>query len=141
MKELDKISKEFGDNIVKQLTEELIKAGKDKGALIKSLKVELQPTAKSIKIIIDSEDYLEYVDKGRKPGKYPNFTSLKKWIKLKGIPKKALFPIAKSIYKHGIKPTNVIDKTFKKFDKILDDYIEEIAEVFINDINKNINKK
>ncbi len=44
--------------------------------------------------------------KGRKPGTYPPIKEIAKWCRLKGIDDSAKWPIARSIFKFGIAPTN-----------------------------------
>lgn len=113
--EMNKLYKDYGDNIIELLIKELRAAGKDNsGRLIKSLKEQVQTVAGKITIKISGEDYLLYVDEGRKPGSYPPISEISKWANLNGIPKTAVFAIAKSIFKFGIKPTNVIKKTISK---------------------------
>ena len=106
--------REFGKDYVKLLTKFIKDAGKDSsGRLVKSVKYKLKKETEEIKIIIESEKYLTYVDKGRKPGTYPNIKAISNFAKIKGLPQTAVFPIAHSIFKFGIKPTNIIQKTIK----------------------------
>lgn len=106
----------FGTDYVKLLIKYLLKFKKNStGSLIKSLDSRLQGEAENIKIIIDSNDYLNYVDEGRKPGSYPNIKAISKWAELKGI-KGAEFAIANKIFKFGIKPTQVIQNTINEFE-------------------------
>jgi len=58
-----------------------------------------------------ANDYLQWVDKGRRPGTYPPIRAIQRWVQIKGIPKEAAWAIRQNIYKFGIKPTNVIKKT------------------------------
>ena len=137
--------KMFGKDYIKVLTIMLKKAGKDaSGALINSLDYRLVDEAGEIKIILEANDYLGYVDRGRKPGKYPNIKAISKWVSLRGIPQSAVFPIAHKIFKFGIKPTNVIDKTireittsptFKK--KYEDDLVEKVESVIYEQFKNN----
>ena len=106
----------FGQDYVKILVALLKKYKKNaSGALINSIDYRLTEQANQIFIVIESNDYLEYVDQGRKPGKYPPIQAISKWASIKGIEQEAVFPIARSIFKFGIKPTNVIQKTNKEF--------------------------
>ena len=112
----DQTAKLFGSDYVRVLTALLKKEGKSaSGALINSLDYRVKETAQNISIIIQSNEYLQFVDEGRKPGKYPPIRAISKWASLKGISQDAVFPIARSIYKFGIKPTNVIQKTNNEF--------------------------
>lgn len=112
----EKRMKEFGKDYVKILTRLLLSnkpyAKKATGALINSINFKLQDDAKKITII--ANDYLKYVDKGRKPGTYPPIQAISKWASIKGIPQSAVFPIAHKIFKFGIEPTKVIQKTVRE---------------------------
>jgi len=106
---------EFGKDYVKILTTFLKKNKKvASGALVNSLNYKLKETAGEILIVLEANDYLEWVDKGRKPGKYPPIKAISQWAKIKGISQDAVWPIAHSIYKFGIKPTNVIKQTINE---------------------------
>ena len=98
---LNTVSNAYGEAIVKALATNLRALGKvATGDLIKSLEVEiLQDDGKSV-IRLSAKEYLRWVDKGRKPGTYPNITAISKWVKLKGISERAVFPIARSIKEH-----------------------------------------
>ncbi len=133
----EKTLRQFGKDYVKILTIMLKKAGKKaSGALINSLDFRLKETANEILIVLQANDYLEYVDKGRKPGKFPPIKAISKWTSLKGIPQSAAFPIAYNIFKFGIKPTNVIDKTIKEImtsptlaKKYEDEMVENVEKI------------
>jgi len=139
--------KQFGKDYVKILTIMLKRAGKSaSGALINSLDFRLKREAKEILIILESNDYLEWVDKGRKPGSWPPVDAIRKWVSLKGIPQTAVYPIGKKIFDFGIEPTNVIDKTIKEIQtsnnfrkRYEDEMIENVEEIIFNQF-KNIDK-
>jgi hypothetical protein len=110
-----KLANEFGKDYVKIMVA-VLKGNKPypkvaSGSLINSINYRLQDTAQGINIILVANDYLKYVDQGRKPGTYPPIQAIKKWVAIKGIPKEAAWAIRTNIYKFGIKPTNVIRKT------------------------------
>ena len=111
--------KMFGRDYVKILTRLLLSnkpyAKRATGALINSLDYRLIDDAKQIQII--SNKYLQYVDKGRRPGSWVPIRPLKAWASVKGIPQAAVYPIRRNIYKFGIKPTNVVQRTTKEFEK------------------------
>lgn len=108
---------EFGRDYVKILTRELYRAGKNAtGRLIKSLNYQLKDDGQNIAIILESENYLKFVDEGRRRGTYPPIRPLIQWVSVRGLPKSAAYAIQKSIYKFGIPPTNVIPKTINAFD-------------------------
>lgn len=138
----DKKLKMFGKDYVKVLVAFIQKAGKKaSGALINSIDSRVRSDAEVAYIELLANDYLEWVDKGRKPGKYPPIQSISNWCRLKGIEPKAAFPIAKSIYKFGIKPTNVIQKTTQEMltsptfhRKYEDAFRENIEQLIYNKI-------
>ena len=122
--------REFGSDYVKLLTVFLKKANKSStGALLNSIAFKLQPDANQIKIIVESNDYLTYVDKGRRPGSFPPIQAISRWASVRGIPQTAVFPIARSIFKFGIEPTNVIQKTISELEgpSFVKRYEEEVA--------------
>ncbi len=141
----DTNSKIFGKDYIKILTAELIKhKKKSSGSLIKSLDSRVQSTAEVISIYLDGNDYLKFVDEGRKAGSYPNLKAISNWVKIKGISQEAVFPIANKIYKFGIKPTNVIQSTINiierdetKYEKVI---AENSEELLYNNIVKELNK-
>ena len=143
----EKTLKEFGKDYVKILTIFLKKNRKiASGALVNSINFKLKETAEQILIILESNDYLEWVDKGRKPGKYPPLRAISEWARLKGISQNAVFPIARKIFKFGIEPTNVIADTIKEietsptFQKRYEDTllknVEEIMGYQFEELNK-----
>lgn len=108
----------IGEEYVKWL-KYLIKTNRKiaSGRLLKSIdyKVIKQTTGYILKIT--SEDYLKYVDGGRRAGaKMPPINPIKKWVEMRGIKfekmssKQTAFIIARSISKKGIEPTNIISQ-------------------------------
>lgn len=133
----------FGDAYVKELIKVIRAEGKDSsGKLIRSIDYRLQDTVRDIKILIEGEDYMNYVDEGRKAGTYPNITALTKWASINGISQSAVFPIAKSIYEFGIKPTNIYTKAEtnilngRAFDELEDNIVDNIETDIIEEFNK-----
>ena len=108
------------------------------GDLIKSLKPRVIKTGfgTSYTLKIIAEEYLKYVDEGRRAGsKAPPIEPIRKWAKLKGLPEGLAFPIAKSIGIKGIKPTNVIQRAFDKvFKDISYRELEEGATNWVDDL-------
>lgn len=142
-KELERLYKIYGEQFVKYLTVELKRAGKNaSGALINSLDYRLVPIAEDIVIKIESLDYFKWVDEGRRPGKYVPLKALESWCNLRGIPKSASFAINKSIFKFGIKPTNVLNKTDKIWaDWLIKRFETDLVPIIETDIIKEFNKK
>lgn len=139
----------FGKEYIKELTKELINADKKAtGKLIKSLDYRLVEVVDGYILEILSEDYLKYVDEGRKPGRMPPTRSLDKWVIARRIAprdkngkflkrEQVKFLIARSIGKNGIKPTNVIRKSL---DSIYSKKSKLIAKAAAEDVLKVIDK-
>lgn len=79
-------------------------------------------------LIVDfgEADWWYWVDFGRKPGKFPNLTSIKKWINDKPIgtwngitPDSQAYLIGRSIQKYGTQGTNFMEKAWNS---VLDDF-------------------
>lgn len=112
-----KLANEFGKDYVKIMVA-LLKGNRPfpkvaSGSLVNSINYRLQETANGIQVQLLANDYLQWVDKGRRPGTYPPIQAIQRWVQIKGIPKEAAWAIRTNIYKYGIKPTNVIQKTKK----------------------------
>jgi len=139
-KEVKKALNIYGKDVVAELAKQLLKLDKKaSGKLIKSLDYKIRPVVKKMVVIIESEDYLHYVDKGRRPGKMPPINAISKWASIKGISQKAVFPIAKKIGRLGIKPTHVLDKTLKALNKQKHfSILEESMNDWIDDTLDNI---
>jgi len=110
-----KLANEFGKDYVKVMVA-LLKGNRPfakvaSGSLVNSINYRLQETANGINLVLLANDYLKWVDRGRKPGTYPPIQAIQRWVAIKGIPKQAAWAIRQNIYKFGIKPTNVIRKT------------------------------
>ena len=107
-----KLANQFGKDYVKVMVA-LLKGNKPfakvaSGSLVNSINYRLRDVASQIQVQLIANDYLKYVDSGRKPGTYPPIRPLLQWVSIKGMPKGAAYAIQKNIYRFGIKPTNVI---------------------------------
>jgi len=109
------------------------------GKLVQSINYRLQPLATGIQVQLLSEDYLKYVDKGRRPGTYPPIQAIKRWAAIKGIPQEAAWAIRKNIFKFGIKPTRVIARTRFTIEKNRK-YVQKYEKSIVDQITKNIEK-
>jgi hypothetical protein len=127
----NKAAYQYAEMWADELREQLRKDGKDaSGRLMQSVRPDILVTLDEMKISLTAESYLKYVDEGisgtdRKfdtPYAYttkpPPIRAMQQWISVRGIqPRpgmtKAALPFAmqRSIWKFGIKPTNVIPKT------------------------------
>lgn len=137
---LDVINK-YGKEVIAEMVTRLKTQNKfASGRLINSLNYEVKEVVGQLTIRFSMIDYGVFVDKGRKPGKQPPIQAIKDWVKLKGIPQKAAYPIAKSIGKFGIAPTNFWSISTRRrqssFEKQLAlAYSKVIAKQITNEIN------
>ncbi len=135
----------FGDDWVRTLTKHLVSHGKQaSGRLIQSLDYKIQRQANELKVVIEGEDYLTFVDQGvdgkftsygspyRFTTKMPPVSKIKQWCSIKGIPQSAAFPIAKNIFKFGIEPTYVIDATIEEMKLDTDVIAKNIEDWLVN---------
>ena len=139
--QLDALGREY----IAELTSQLISADKvASGSLINSLSYEVLETVDGLILKIIADDYLQYVDQGRKPGKRPPQKAIIKWIETRGIKinkqstKQTAFVIARSIGLKGIKPTNVLKKTQQNIYKNIQTLISKGIEIDIQEYIKNL---
>ena len=126
--EIDLVGKALIDEIKMRLVQE----GKvSSGRLLNSLSYNTIQSIEGWTIEILAEKYLEFVDRGRKPGKMPPIGDIQKWVIQKPVKfvgktdSQTAFIIAKSIGRRGIVPTNIIQKSI---DKVLSN-IENIIKI------------
>lgn len=138
----------FADALVKEIKKLLVKKGKkSSGTLIRSIDYEVVQKGNMIDIQLLGESYFVYVDKGRKPGKFPPIKEIKKWIQKKrikgrgGISDDSLaFLIARSIKENGIDPTNVLEESIQnvyrsnKLNKALFETMEDKIDVMLKNL-------
>ena len=131
-KEFQDALNRLGEDYITELDALLRSLGKvASGDLIRSLSTRLMKTGFGTKytLVIEAEDYLVYVDEGRRPGgRMPPVDPIRKWCRQKGIPEGAAFAIAKSIAENGIPPTDVIERALQNLERNRKyDQLEEAA--------------
>jgi hypothetical protein len=142
----------FGDEYITELTKQLIQLDKvATGKLLRSLDYEVIEKVKGqFEIIIKAQDYLKFVDEGRRPGSPPPYNAILSWVqarKIKFVNKsgkgflkneQTAFIIRKSIAKKGIQKTNVLKKTLGNVlnlkSKIIKDGVKLDLEQLVNSI-------
>jgi len=130
-----------------QLREILIQNGKESsGTLVNSIRSDVRTDGDKAVIEIYAEDYLRFVDQGRKPGRFPPIDKIRSWVAIQGISEEAVFPIARKIATQGIPATPVInptlDKVLDQFRPIYEKELEKIAgAVLVNDVFSATNTK
>lgn len=138
-----KLANEFGKDYVKVMVD-LLRNNRPypkvaSGSLINSINYRLQETAVGVNLVLVANDYLTWVDRGRRPGTYPPIQAIQRWVAIKGIPKEAAWAIRKNIFKFGIKPTRVIAKTRFTLEtnrKYVQKYEKSIVETLTKQIEK-----
>lgn len=76
------------------------------GTLYNSLRHEVRESIDELAVAVVEEDYGKFLDKGRRPGKQPPLDRIREWCRLRGIPERAAYPIARKIGRFGTRPTN-----------------------------------
>jgi len=123
---------EFGKLFVRTLKEQLATTRpfpkRATGKLINSIQYRTTEKQGDWTLTFLSEDYLKFVDKGvsgtqRKyntpysyRSKKPPISVIRQWTRLKGIPDEAAYPIQNKIFRFGLKPTNVINKSIREIE-------------------------
>jgi hypothetical protein len=139
---IKKITDDFVVELKNKLTANKTNAS---GTLSNSLKGIVKQNGKYIVISIQLEDYWQFVENGRKAGKYPPLSAIKKWISVKPILPRPLksgklptanqleFLIARKISKVGIKPKPFLKPTITDFD-----LINKVYNEVVNLLNKQL---
>ena len=151
---------EFGKLWVKTLREQLITTQpfpkRATGDLYNSVQYRVTQREDDWTLTLLSEDYLKFVDKGvsgtqRKyntPYSYktkkPPISVIKQWTRVKGIPEEAAYPIQNKIFRFGLKPTNVINKSIREIEyrsKWINKFEESITNEILSWIKESFNYK
>lgn len=114
------ILNKIGTDLVNEIKFQLQKKKKiDTGNLLNSIKYKIIQTRTGWQLIIfDTDGYLQYVDAGRKPGKWPPRDKIKPWVKRKLKVEEdkidsVSFLVARKIGEKGIAPTHIIKTALK----------------------------
>ena len=163
-KNTDKFVRTYGNQVEQEIETRLIKSGKEaSGKLLQSIRYEVREKAGQVIIKFFMADYGKFVDKGvqgaesgrageggksiYKFGKATKRSkakekSLRSWMKIKGIPEKAYYPISRSIWRFGITPTNFFTIPTTRRAKQLEQGIEKNMKIDAEErISKEFKKK
>jgi hypothetical protein len=151
---------EFGKLWVRTLREQLITTQpfpkRATGKLYNSVQYRVTQREDDWTLTLLSEDYLKFVDKGvsgtqRKyntPYSYktkkPPISIIKQWTRVKGIPEQAAYPIQNKIFRFGLKPTNVINKSIREIEyrsKWINKFEESITNEILSWVKESFNYK
>ena len=148
---LDEFGKVWVQTLKQQLSSTKPFAKQATGSLINSVNYRLTQNGDDWSITLLSEDYLKFVDKGvsgtiRKyntPYSYkqkkPPLRVILSWMSIKGIPKEAAYPIQNKIFRFGLKPTNVINKTIRQIEyrsKWIKKFEEDLANSILDNVKE-----
>lgn len=137
--------KALGDELKKNLIQELRRTkAVASGGLLRSIQFDVKPTDDGGAILsLNGNDYITYIDKGRKPGKNAPISALKQWIKAKGLAtdeKKVTalaYAINNKIKRQGIKARPVLETTLNQnlplYNKIIDDNLNKDLDKYLNE--------
>ena len=78
-----------------------------------------------------------FVDKGTRPGHWPNIDSIRSWCRLKGISQDAAFFIARNIFRHGTK-ARPFTTPWTKDSPIIQKILGEMGKQFADDAEQKI---
>jgi hypothetical protein len=118
------------------------------GTLVNSLKHEVSESGNTTTLTAKAEDYYKFVDKGRRPGKFPPVDAIRKWVEVKPIRwisatgrpltvQSMGFLIGRKIAREGIKPTNIFTE---ETDKIKREIEQELPQFLSPIISKELSK-
>lgn len=148
MTELEILTK-FGEQAIAEMVTRLQNAKHvNTGALKESLKYEITQENGKYKLTFSALDYAVYVDKGRKPGKFPPKLDIQRWVKKKFNPKterqveQLTFLVSRKIAMEGIAPTNFFSTTVtRKYPQLLKDLAVVVKESAVKQITDQFKTK
>lgn len=117
--------------------------------LIDSVKSNVVVGEQSYEVTLTLQDYWKYIEKGRKPGKFPPVGAILSWISVKPIiprpmangklpsPEQLAYLIGRKIEQEGIEPHPALKTTQEELDKI---YHEKLSIALGNDVSFYIRK-
>jgi len=140
-----KALEKFGKYLVKESRKNLTRKKKNvTNSLYDSLDYQVKAMPNSFEFDFLMEEYGEWVDKGRKAGKNPPFSPLRKWVQDRRIQfrdnsgrfqtyDQTAWAVVKSIGKKGIEPSNFYTRPFNLgFQKLPN----EVAEAYALDVEE-----
>ena len=125
----EQVTDSYRDKIIKN---KVVASGK----LRDSINYKVITTDTSIGVYLSAVDYWEYVEYGRKAGKFVPIKPLKNWLLQKGF-KASPYAISKSIHKDGIKEKPFFRQSLQEFEIDLN----RVEDLIQKDINEMLNIK
>lgn len=96
--------------------------------LYNSLQYKVENGNNSFEVKLSLEDYWKYIENGRKPGKFPPISAIKRWIEIKPeLPTTAqlAYLISRKIGLEGIKPRPILQKSIDDVFEVMREFLEE----------------
>lgn len=135
---LKAVLNDFGELLVKEYRDKLDKSGSNASHKLSNTATYIVAyNNASFEVKLSLEEYWKYVEYGRKPGYFPPFDDIKKWIEIKPIIprpfRNGYLPtinqltclIQDKIYKEGIQPKNLLNKSIEEVWYVMQEYIED----------------
>ena len=121
-----------------------VKTGKDtldSNLLKDHLQVAVSRTKEGIVITTFVDNYINYIEAGRKPrsGKQPPIDKLRDWAMARNIPSdnSTLYLISRAIWRDGIAPRPILSTLEEYIDQeFRNNWSDQLFEAITNDINK-----
>jgi len=139
------LMKALGDELKKNLVQELRRTKAiATGDLINSLDIQVEKTNDGAIISLAGNDYITFIEKGRKRGKYAPIKALERWVMAKGIAtgakkvKAIAFAINNKIKKEGIRPRPILENAYTGGLPMYDRIVTQVLE---RDLNKYLEEK
>ena len=119
------------------------------GDLINSVNYILDFKDNTFEVSLSLLEYWKYVEYGRRPGKFPPPSAIRKWIEVKPVVPRPLkngklptlnqltYLISRSIAEKGIRPKNILEKTLEEINK---EYEDKISEALSLDLSNSLDE-
>lgn len=114
------------------------------GELVNSISHKIEEKGEKLIVQILANEYIIYVDAGRRAGSFPPVDKIRDWVKEKPITPygdisedSLVYLIGKKIHDEGIDATNIIQKAIDNFLRLNED---EIAERYGDEVSDEIDK-
>lgn len=131
----------FAEEFINTYQDELLDADANAtGDLFNTITSNIVINDSEFVVSLNIQEYWKYIEYGRKPGKWPPVSAIRKWIEVKPVIPRAYngkvptldqlaFMIGRKIYRDGIAPRpllqNTKDKVIPKYEEIIKDALEE----------------
>ena len=129
---------DFGKFLVEEYQDALIlNDAIASNTLYKSVTYIVENGNNSFEVKLSLEDYWKYIENGRKPGKFPPISAIKRWIEIKPVLPRPMangqlpttaqlaYLIYRKIGLEGIKPRPILQKSIDDVFEVMREFLEE----------------